>query len=157
RLPACLAGVEKAARAGWEVLSGGGAALDAVEAAVRVLEDDGEFNAGHGAVLNRDGIIEVDAALMGGDLRAGAVGAVPWLRHPVSVARRILDEGEHILLVGAGALSFALGHGIEPEGPETMVTQRSRARWEKEYAGSLAPSATGDTVGACALDGQGRV
>jgi beta-aspartyl-peptidase (threonine type) len=157
RLPACLAGVEKAARMGWAVLVAGGAALDAVEAAVRVLEDDGEFNAGHGAVLNRDGIIEVDAALMSGDLRAGAVGALPWMRHPVTVARRILDENEHILLVGAGALAFARGHGIEPEGPETMVTERARARWEKEYAGSLAPSATGDTVGACACDGKGRL
>jgi beta-aspartyl-peptidase (threonine type) len=157
RLPRCREGCERAAWAGWEVLRGGGAALDAVEAAVRVLEDDPEFNAGFGAVLNREGVIEVDAAVMAGDLRAGGVGALPWVRHPVTVARRLLDEGRHVLLVGAGALAFAREHGIEPESAETLATARARARWEKERAGRLAPSATGDTVGACAIDAAGRV
>src|SRR5437870_423020 len=85
RVPRCREGVARAAEAGWAILDGGGGALDAVEAAVRLLEDDPEFNAGVGAVLNREGEIEVDAAVMTGDLRAGAVGAVPWLRHPVTL------------------------------------------------------------------------
>src|SRR5256885_5173482 len=105
RIPRCVEACEAAARAGWAALDRGGSALDAVEAAVRLLEDDGEFNAGFGAVLNRDGVVEVDAAIMDGLLRAGGVGAVPWLRHPVTLARRILDEGKHILLVGDGALA----------------------------------------------------
>lgn len=157
RVPACCAGCQRAAREGWRVLSEGGGALEAVEAAVRSLEDDPEFNAGYGAVLNRAGEIEVDAALMDGTLRAGAVGALPWVRHPITVARRILDENEHILLVGVGALAYAREHGIEPESPEALVTPRSRARFEQERAGRLAPSATGDTVGACAIDAAGRV
>ena len=157
RIPRCRSGCEAAARAGWAVLDRGGDALDAVEAAVRVLEDDGEFNAGYGAVLNREGVVEVDAAIMDGSLRAGGVGAVPWLRHPITLARRILDEGVHILLVGEGALAFAREHGIAPELPGAMVTERARVRWEKERTGRLAPSATGDTVGAVARDRQGRL
>ena len=77
RLPICVAGCERAAAAGWAVLGAGGSALDAVEAAVRTLEDDPQFNAGYGSVLNRDGVVEVDGAVMEGSLRAGAVGAVP--------------------------------------------------------------------------------
>ena len=157
RLPACLAGCARAAAVGWRILVAGGGALDAVEAAVRVLEDDPEFNAGHGAVLNRAGEIEVDAALMDGALRVGAVGALAWVRHPIAVARRVLEEGQSILLCGAGALAFAREQGVEPESPELLVTPRSRARWEKERDGRLAPSGTGDTVGACAIDGTGRV
>lgn len=157
RIPACRAGCEAAARAGFAVLDGGGAAIDAVEAAVRVLEDDPQFNAGYGAVLDRDGRISVDAAIMDGALRAGGVGALPWVRHPVTVARRLLEEGEHVLLVGEGALAFAREHGIEPEPPASLITERSRVRWEKERAGRLRPSATGDTVGACAVDARGHV
>src|SRR4051812_38119612 len=155
RVPRCLAGCEAAARAGWAVLARGGSALEAVEAAVRVLEDDGEFNAGYGAVLNRDGVIEVDAALMDGALRAGAVGAVPWMRHPVTLARRVLDEGRHILLVAEGATELAREHGIAPEMAASMITPRSRSRWERERQGRAEPSATGDTVGAVALDRHG--
>lgn len=160
RVPRCREGCEVAARAGWAVLERGGSALDAVEAAVRVLEDDGEFNAGYGAVLNRDGVVEVDAAIMDGALRAGAVAAVPWLRHPVTLARRVLDEGAHILLCADGALAFAREHGIAPEMAASMVTPRTRARWEKEREGRVAPSATGDasdTVGAVACDRRGQL
>ena len=157
RLPICVAGCERAAAAGWAVLGAGGSALDAVEAAVRTLEDDPQFNAGYGSVLNRDGVVEVDGAVMEGSLRAGAVGAVPWLRHPVSVARRLLELDHHVLLVGAGAAEFAAGCGLAPESGATMISERSRGRWEAERAGRLAPSATGDTVGACAIDGQGRL
>jgi beta-aspartyl-peptidase (threonine type) len=156
RRQSCIAGCEEAARAGWQVLAGGGSALDAVEAAVRVLEDNPEYNAGYGSVLNRLGIVEVDACIMDGQLRAGAVGAVPWMRHPVTLARRLLDRGEHVLLVGGGALLFARELGISPDAPETMVAPRARARFEGE--GGQSPAAqSGGTVGACAVDGAGRV
>jgi beta-aspartyl-peptidase (threonine type) len=159
----CVAGCEAAAAAGWAVLDGGGSALDAVEAAVRVLEDDPEFNAGHGAVLTRSGTIEVDACVMLGDRRVGGVGAVPWLRHPVTLARRVLEDGEHVLLVGEGALEFARAHGIAPEPRDSLITPRARARHEARE-GALPPDASaadkvrsGDTVGACAVDAAGRV
>ncbi|HWE31578.1 MAG TPA: isoaspartyl peptidase/L-asparaginase, partial [Polyangia bacterium] len=103
----CIAGCEAAAAAGWARFDAGGSALDAVEAAVRALEDDEEFNAGYGAVLSRAGTVEVDACVMTGERAIGAVGAVPWLRHPVTLARRVLEDGEHVLLVGDGALAFA--------------------------------------------------
>ncbi len=157
RLPRCRSGCEQAAAAGWGVLERGGSALEAVETAVRVLEDNPEFNAGYGAVLNRAGEIEVDAAIADGELRIGAVAALPWVRHPISVARRLLERGEHVLLAGAGALAFARECGIEPDPPEQLTTERARTRWEKERAGALPPSGTGDTVGACALDCKGRL
>ena len=114
RRDGCVAGCEAAAAAGWALLDGGGSALDAVEAAVRALEDDPQFNAGFGAVLSRAGTIEVDACVMTGARAIGAVGGVPWLRHPVTLARRVLEDGEHVLLVGDGALAFARELGIEP-------------------------------------------
>ena len=157
RIPRCRMGCELAARAGHAVLERGGSALDAVEAAVRVLEDDPEFNAGYGAVLNRDGAVEVDAALFDGSLRGGGVGAVPWMRHPITLARRVLEDGQHLLLVGDGAVSFARDHGMAPELPAAMITDRTRARWEKERMGRARPSATGDTVGALARDASGRI
>ncbi len=144
-----ISGCELAAQAGWKVLAEGGSALDAVEAAVRVLEDDGEFNAGYGSALNRLGNVEVDASIMDGKLRAGAVAAVPWMRHPVGVARHLLEGGEHVLLVGGGALLYAREHGL-PAGdpPDTMISPRARAR-------GTAPSSSGGTVGACAVDRNG--
>ena len=131
------------------MLTDGDSALDAVEAAVRVLEDDGELNAGYGSALNRLGIVEVDACIMDGALRAGGVAAVPWMRHPVTLARHLLEAGEHILLVGGGALLYAREHGL-PAGdpPETMISPRARAR---------SASTSGGTVGACAVDQNGQV
>src|SRR5262245_13025945 len=88
RIPAARAGCAEAAAAGLAVLRRGGSALDAVQAAVLVLEDEPGFNAGVGSSLTRDGVVEVDASIMdGADLRAGAVGAVPFLRRPVDLAR----------------------------------------------------------------------
>ncbi|HEX9104870.1 MAG TPA: isoaspartyl peptidase/L-asparaginase [Polyangia bacterium] len=153
----CVAGCEAAAAAGWARLDGGGSALDAVEAAVRALEDDEEFNAGYGAVLTRAGTVEVDACVMTGERAIGAVGAVPWLRHPVTLARRVLDDGEHVLLVGEGALAFARQHGIAPEAAEAMVSARARARFERHEGEAERRMRTGDTVGACAIDAGGRV
>jgi L-asparaginase / beta-aspartyl-peptidase len=153
----CVAGCEAAAQAGWARLHAGGSALDAVEAAVRVLEDDPEFNAGYGAVLTRAATVEVDGCVMTGARAIGAVGGVPWLRHPVTLARRVLEDGEHVLLVGEGALLFAREHGIEAESPDTLVTPRARNRFERHEGEGKKRMRTGDTVGACAIDGDGRV
>src|SRR5260221_7730519 len=91
-----------AARAGFAILRAAGSALDAVAAAVRVLEDNPRFNAGRGSCLTRAGTIEMDAAIMDGNgLRVGAVAAVSRVRHPVELARAVLDDGEHVLLAGA--------------------------------------------------------
>ncbi len=150
RRAGCIAGVERAAQAGWEVLARGGPALDAVEAATRVLEDDPEFNAGYGAVLNRLGTVEVDACIMDGRLRAGAVGAVPWMRHPITLARKLLEAGEHVMLVGGGALLYAREHGLSGDPPDTMISPRARERHEKALT-----TGVGDTVGACAIDRDG--
>src|SRR3954471_24612772 len=132
RRAVCVAGCERAAAEGWKVLLAGGSAIDAVEAAVRLLEADPEFNAGYGAHLNRMGIVEVDACIMDGQLRAGAVGAVPWMRHPVTLARHLLEAGEHVFLVGGSALLYAREIGIAGEPPESMIAPRSRARHEQE-------------------------
>ncbi|HEY2745463.1 MAG TPA: isoaspartyl peptidase/L-asparaginase [Polyangia bacterium] len=156
-----IAGCEAAAAAGWARLDGGGSALDAVEAAVRALEDDEEFNAGYGAVLSRAGTVEVDACVMSagheGARAIGAVGAVPWLRHPVTLARRVLEDGEHVLLVGAGALELAREHGILAESAATMISPRARARFDKREGEAARLMRSGDTVGACAIDVRGDV
>jgi beta-aspartyl-peptidase (threonine type) len=157
RRDGCVAGCEAAAAAGWAQLAAGGTALDAVEAAVRALEDDPQFNAGYGAVLTRAGTVEVDACVMTGALAVGAVGAVPWLRHPVTLARRVLEDGEHALLVGDGALAFAREHGIAPESPASLVSARARERFERREGEAERRMRTGDTVGACAVDAAGHV
>jgi beta-aspartyl-peptidase (threonine type) len=159
RRAGCILGVERAAEAGWKVLASGGPALDAVEAATRALEDDPEFNAGYGGVLNRLGILETDACIMDGRLRAGAVGAVPWMRHPISIARHLLEHGEHLLLVGGGALLYAREHGFAPDSPETMISPRARKRHEQALAELAKADAKepGDTVGAVAIDAQGQL
>src|SRR5471032_1310989 len=96
-------GLAQALAAGQRLLESGGCALDAVQAAVTVLEDDPLFNAGRGAVLTADGTIELDAAIMDGcELRAGAVAGVRHLRNPVQLARAILEDGSHVFLVGEG-------------------------------------------------------
>lgn len=108
-----LDGCRAAARAGFRVLQDGGTALDAVEAAVVVLEDNPLFNAGTGAVINSDGECELDASIMeGAGLRAGAVAALKDFRNPIRVARRVLEEGRHVLLAGAGAGRFAEHSGF---------------------------------------------
>src|SRR3954454_8461901 len=106
----CLAAVE----AGWVILRRGGSAMDAVEAAVRVLEEDPTFNAGKGSTLNRDGEVEMDAALMEGHpARCGAVGAIRGVRHAVSVARKVLESDKAALIVASDARESAYRHGPE--------------------------------------------
>jgi L-asparaginase / beta-aspartyl-peptidase len=140
------AAVERALDAGWAAMGQG--ALEAVVAAVRHLEDEPVLNAGIGASLNLDGEVELDAGVMEGTtLRAGAVGAVRDARHPIDLARAVMDDGRHVLLVGGGASRFARERGVETCGPEVFVTERQRLSWR---------AAAADTVGAVARDAAGR-
>ncbi|MFN8567911.1 MAG: isoaspartyl peptidase/L-asparaginase [Kouleothrix sp.] len=125
------AGCRAALRAGWQVLAQGGSALEAVEAAVRVLEDAPIFDAGVGSVLNRDGDAELDAAVMdGATLRSGAVAAVRRIKNPIVLARHVL-ESQVILLVGQGAERFAESVGLPLCDPAELIVERERARWEQ--------------------------
>jgi L-asparaginase / beta-aspartyl-peptidase len=144
----------EAAEAGREILANGGQALDAVIAAVKALEDAPACNAGTGAVLTSAGTLELDACAMdGATLASGAVAALPPFRHPIDVAKAVLEDGRYHLLVAAGAAEFAVGHGFTPADPETMITPEQRAYWER--AGTI-PRA-GNTVGGVALDSTGRL
>jgi beta-aspartyl-peptidase (threonine type) len=146
------AGVERAADAGWAVLEAGGGALDAVVAAVVVLEDDPHFNAGIGSTLTAEGTVEMDASVMEGEsLRAGAVAAVRRVAQPVRAALAVLREGREVLLVGAPVVALAARHGIDVVDDEALVTPEARARWLRRTA------APGNTVGAVAVDGHGHV
>lgn len=128
--PQYLAALRRAALAGYQALSRG--ILDAVEEAVVVLEDDPLFNAGYGSVLNRDGEVEMDAAIMDGTTgRCGAVAAIKEVRNPVRVARMVMEETPHVLLAGEGALKFARRRGFPPFDP---VVDVQRDSWEKAVA-----------------------
>ena len=145
------AGCATALAAGWKVLWAGGGALDAVCAAVAVLEDDAAFNAGLGSCLTAAGTVEMDAAVMEGSaLRAGAVAVVRTVRNPVRLARAILEQGRHVLLAGPEAETFARAHGVETCAPEALVTEAQRQRWRERQAPL-------GTVGAAAVDGNGHV
>lgn len=142
-----IRGVHAAAIAARRVLAAGGAALDAVVAAVVALEDNPLFNAGTGACLNLDGEAEMDAQVMVGEgLAAGAVGALARVRNPVLVARCVMERTDHVLLVGAGAQRFARAMSFDDYDP---VTPRARARWRERLA------ERGGTVGAVARDTNG--
>lgn len=148
-------GVRAAAEAGDAILIAGGSALDAVVAAVRVLEDDPEFNAGTGSALTLDGTVETDAAVMDGEAqRVGAVGAVPDLGSAIALARAVLDAGQHVLLAGREAWRFAAEVGITPAAPGSLVTERAKKRLADVIAGRA--RSTGGTVGAVARDRAGR-
>jgi beta-aspartyl-peptidase (threonine type) len=147
-LPARLEGCRAAALAGWQILEQGGSALDAVEAAVTALEDNPLFNAGVGSTLNALGKVEMDAAIMdGSSLRAGAVAAVSGVRNPIKLARRIMEDGRHVMLAGEGASLFARDIGFSECAPETLVVERERARWEQKHG----------TVGCVAFDAAGKL
>jgi beta-aspartyl-peptidase (threonine type) len=153
RADAFRPGMLAAVAAGWRVLADGGRALDAVEAAVRLLEDDPTFNAGRGSVLTDAGTVEMDASIMEGDrLACGAVAVVRRTANPITLARRILDDGRHVLLAGDGAEAFARAVGIPACDPGSLVVERRR----RELAAGAAPSANG-TVGAAALDVHGTL
>jgi beta-aspartyl-peptidase (threonine type) len=152
------AGCRRAAAAGAQRLAEGGTALDAVQAAVEVLEDDPHFNAATGAALTADANLELDAAVMdGATLAAGAVCALPAFRHPVAVARAVLAEGRHVMYAGAGAGRFARAAGFEPDAADDMITEAARRRLDRARAEGRAQSWAGDTVGAVARDAHGHL
>lgn len=141
-------GCEQAARTGWDVLERSGRALEAVAAAVSVLEDNPLFNAGTGATLNSAGHIELDASIMdGSDLRAGAVGALRNIKNPIQLAQRILIDGRHVLLSGDGATQFARSCDIPTCAEEELIVAAQRQRYLQTHG----------TVGAVALDNAGRI
>jgi len=122
------ASLAQATQAGAQVLDRGGSSLDAVEAAVRILEDDPLFNAGRGSDFAADGKNEMDAAIMdGSNLKAGAVGDVTRIRHPISLARAVMEKSPHVFLVGEGADAFSVYAGLEQADPSFFFTER---RWQ---------------------------
>jgi len=154
-------GLGRALDAGSAVLSTGGTALDAVEAAVRVLEDDPHFNAGRGAVFTYEGEIRLDAAIMDGRTRdAGAVTGVSTTRNPVSLARAAMVESPHVMLSGVGADQFSLERGLEQVDPSYFKTDERRDQLETMKANRsdwFDVDMKYGTVGAVARDCQGHV
>lgn len=174
------AGVRVALEAGYGILARGGTALDAVEAAVTVLEDDPTFDAGRGSFLTSDGRVQLDALLMdGGRMKAGGVACVERLRNPIQAARLVLEKSPHVYFVGDGAEQFAHAHGIPLIDNAELVLDRERERLAKaqarraagleddtfsgliddkspETAMAVGPNSH-DTVGAVALDAHGNL
>lgn len=152
------AGCKEAALVGWRILQEGGSALDAVEAAVRALEDNPSYNAGTGACLNSDGNIELDAGIMDGQgLHVGAIAGVERIKNPISLARKVLVS-PHVLLVGRGAEQFAQEQGISQCALEDLVTERQYKIWQEQQAQQPQQVQHTDkhgTVGAVALDASG--
>ena len=172
------AGVRAALEAGYAVLARGGAAVDAVEAAVVVMEDDPTFDAGRGSFLTSDGRVQLDALLMdGGRMLAGGVACVERLRNPIKAARLVLEKSPHVYFVGSGAEAFAESHGMELIENSELVLERERERLKLAQARAAAGLAddtfsdladdkdpetaveldSHDTVGAVALDAKGDV
>lgn len=153
--------------AGNEALHSGGTALDAVCAAVRVMEDSPLFNAGRGSNFDERGVVSMDASIMDGDaLDAGAVADVTDVRYPVDLARLVMERSEHLMLTGPGAEAFARAHGVEATEASFFYTARrwadlQRARENRgarpNVVGSARPADRAGTVGAVARDGAGRL
>jgi len=164
RLPAeedagARAGLAAAIAAGTAILDSGGTALDAVEAAVKVLEDDPHFNAGRGSVFSWDGVNELDAAIMDGRSRAaGAVSAVTGTRNPIALARAVMEDGRHVLLSGDGADQFSVEAGAEQAAPDWFaLPERRRQLDEIKAGGGFDADMKYGTVGAVAADVHGHV
>jgi L-asparaginase / beta-aspartyl-peptidase len=161
-VPACKAGCERALTAGWRILQAGGSALDAIEAAVVILEDDSVFDAGYGSHLNLDGQVECDAIVMDGStLRAGAVATLQHVRNPVGLARKVLENCPHMMLVAEGAERFAQEQGIKLCANEELVTDAEREAWSKckmdKHASGFHRGHEQGTVGAVAMDRHGQL
>jgi len=166
-------GVFDALQEGWRVLDAGGSALDAVETAVTSLENDPAFDAGRGSFLTRDGRVQLDALIMdGATLRAGGVACVEHIRNPIRAARLVLDKSPHVYFVGPGAEEFAARHGMPLIDNSELVLDRERRRLAEAQAREQAgapdqtfsgrpdpahPEDSHDTVGAVALDAEGRL
>ena len=141
-----LDGVKKAAETGWQILRIGGSAVDAVESAIVVLENIPLFNAGCGSVLNSEGRVETDAAIMNGATSAaGAIAGVTGILNPIQLARRVMDVGPHVMMIGDGAERYARSHGFVQHDMEQLVAGYRRKEWEREHG----------TVGATACDQRG--
>jgi beta-aspartyl-peptidase (threonine type) len=152
------AGLDEALVAGSAILGQGGSALDAVEAAARILEEDPCFNAGRGSVLASDGHIELDAALMdGATLRAGAVGGLRTTRAPISLARTLMEQGPHVFLYGDGADQYGREAGLEQvENSWFETAERRRQLDEMLASGGFDDQVKYGTIGAVALDVDGH-
>ncbi len=158
RRPGQADGCRAAAAAAAGILGQGGSALDAVQRAVEILQDDPRFNAGIGASLTCDGHIELDACIMEGrDLRAGGVCALGPFKNPIAIARAVLEDGEHVLYAGEGAAAFAARAGFVPVDEASMITERARQKLDKALAAGRAVNWAGGTVGAVARDRDGLV
>jgi beta-aspartyl-peptidase (threonine type) len=156
-----LASLRAALEVGRSTLAAGGTSLDAVEKAVRYMEDDPLFNAGKGAVYNHEGIHELDAAIMDGSrLACGAVAAVKTVKNPISLARLVMERSPHVLLVGEGADRFAAEMGVERVSQDYFHTAHRYEEWQRELRrrqGGAAADRDHGTVGAVALDRQGNL
>lgn len=149
----------KATAAAWQILAQGGYALDAVEAGARVPEaDPQDTSVGYGGFPDRDGIVTLDACIMDERGRAGSVSGLEQIMHPISVARRVMEKTPHVMLVGEGALQFALQEGFPKE---NLLTEKARQEWEKwklssEYKPKINVERH-DTIGILAIDRQRRI
>jgi L-asparaginase / beta-aspartyl-peptidase len=146
--PAHEAGVRRALETGHEILARGGAAIDAVETAVAILEDDPIFDAGRGSFLTSDGRVQLDALLMdGGRMKAGGVACVERIRNPIHAARLVLEQSPHVYFVGEGAERFAQAHGMQLIENSELVLDRERERLAqakaREAAGLSDPTFSG--------------
>ena len=151
-------GLEQALRTGHAILARGGTSLDAVEGAVRVLEDNPLFNAGKGAVFTHDGKNELDASIMDGkNKRAGAVAGVTIVRNPISAARAVMEKSPHVMMVGRGAELFATRMGLEIVDPSYFWTERRWKALQRELQKEQQQSKPIGTVGAVAVDRDGNI
>ncbi len=142
---------------GGQVLNDGGSAVDAVIATIRILEDDSLFNAGRGAVYTAEGVHELDASIMRGeDRNCGAITGLRGFRHPIEVARSVMESSEHVFFSGHGAGVFAEAQGAEPAPEHWFDTAKARARYERALARDTSKEKFG-TVGCVALDRQGHL
>ena len=155
------AGLDAAMAAGQKVLAGGGSSLDAVEATIRVLEDNPLFNAGRGAVFTAEGRNELDASIMDGASRkAGAVAGVTRTRNPISLARAVMERSRHVMLAREGADQFSLEQGLPQAPPEYFRTEERWQQlldWRRDHAAELDRTHSRGTVGAVALDVNGHL
>ena len=154
-----LNGVEESVKAGWKALEAGGSALDAVVAAVNVLEDDPSFDAGIGSVLTEDRTVEMDALIMdGANLDAGAVAGLKDVRYPIRLARKVMEETPHVMMTGEGASRIADEFKLERITQEELVTEEAAQEFEEWSERAVFGDSFGhDTVGAVALDSDGNI
>jgi L-asparaginase / beta-aspartyl-peptidase len=165
QLEARRATMVEAIQRGYEILAGGGSSLDAVEATIRVMEDSGQFDAGRGAYYTREGVPELDAAIMDGrTLAAGSVASVKQIANPIHLARLVMEKTPHVLLVSRGAEEFAKSQGIELVSPYYFYNEREWQRYEKAKSGAAEKKASAQaseqehgTVGVVALDRGGNL